>query len=190
MKKGLISGLAVLLISAGADLTGVGKSYADEPIKSKSIERRIAEYKISQSGVELIKKFEGYSAKRYADVAGKSTIGYGHLIREGENYTEITKDDAEALLRMDINYAERAVQRNVSVPLTQGQYDALVSFTYNLGEGNLRSSTLLKKLNAGDYDSAASEFLRWVYAGGKKIKGLENRRKKEAELFRGLKFDK
>lgn len=138
---------------------------------------------ISQDGIKLIKQFEGYPSRRYLDSAGKPTIGYGHLIKTNENLYEITEQEAERLLRKDVERAEKAVSQLVKAPLVQSQYDALVSFTYNLGEGSLKQSTLLKKLNYGDYKGAASEFDKWVYAGGKKIKGLENRRKKEKKVF-------
>lgn len=138
---------------------------------------------ISQRGVELIKQFEGYSSRRYLDSAGKPTIGYGHLIKTNENLYQITESGAESILRKDVERAEKAVLQLVKVSLTQNQYDALVSFTFNLGEGSLKQSTLLKKLNYGNYKGSAAEFDRWVYAGGKKIKGLEKRRKKERELF-------
>ena len=138
---------------------------------------------ISQKGVELIKQFEGYSSRRYLDSAGKLTIGYGHLIKTNEKLYQITESGAESILRKDVERAEKAVLQLVKVSLTQNQYDALVSFTFNLGEGSLKQSSLLKKLNYWDYKGAVAEFDRWVYAGGKKTKGLEKRRKKERELF-------
>lgn len=136
----------------------------------------------SDQGIELIASFEGLRLTSYRDPAGVLTIGYGHTngVKEGQT---ITKEEALQLLKQDIQTAEKAVKRLVTVPLNQNQFDALVSFTYNLGQGNLSTSTLLKKLNKGDYEGAANEFERWVYAGGKKLNGLVTRRKREKELF-------
>lgn len=144
--------------------------------------------RISQEGVDAIKRHEGWSAVVYLDVAGKRTIGYGHLIRAGEEFPgPITREQGEAILRADLETAEAAVRRHVSIPVTQGMYDALVSFTFNLGGGNLSSSTLLRKLNAGDYTGAAAEFLRWNKAGGREVGGLTTRRQDEKNNFlRGI----
>ena len=97
----------------------------------------------------------------------------------------ITKERAEELLRDDVKRFEGQVLRLVKVPLTQGQFDALVSFTYNLGAGNLSNSTLLRLLNVGDYSGAAAQFDRWVYASGKRLSGLVKRRAAERALFEG-----
>ncbi len=163
-------GLGSLLV-AGALLFSSEALGADRPSQ------------ISTNGIALLKQFEGYSPKVYNDSAGKPTIGYGHLLRTNEHLTEITGEKAEQLLREDIRKAESAVERHVTAPLTQNQYDALVSFTYNIGEGNFRDSTLLRHLNSTNYAVASEEFKRWVYAGGKKVRGLENRRNKEKQLF-------
>ena len=146
-------------------------------------ELKTSQRNISQKGTDLIKIFEGFSPKEYLCPAGKRTIGYGHLIREEERFNIIAEQEAEKILRNDVSYAASAVRRNVKVDLTQGQYDALCSFVYNLGEGNLRKSTLLKKLNSRDYNGASHEFGRWVYGNGKKLKGLENRREAETKMF-------
>lgn len=141
---------------------------------------------ISDAGIRAIQDFEGFSPDRYADSAGLPTIGYGHLIRPHEQIPErISQAYATGLLRQDLNVAEACVNRLVQVDLTQAQYDALVSFTFNLGCGALSKSTLLKRLNAGDYHGAAREFLKWVYAGGRKIEGLVNRRVAERAMFMG-----
>ena len=121
----------------------------------------------------------------YVCPAGKLTIGYGHVIKKGESFTRITKQRAEAILLTDMAIAESAVDRLVSVPLKSYQHAALVSFTFNLGSGNLARSTLLRKLNAGDYNGAANEFGRWVYSKGKILNGLVKRRKEEKEMFSG-----
>jgi len=97
----------------------------------------------------------------------------------------ISSARAEEMLQADLPRFEAAVSRLVTVPLDQHQFDALVSFTYNLGEGNLRSSTLLKKLNAGDYAAAAAQFERWVTAAGKPLPGLVKRRAAERAMFEG-----
>lgn len=139
---------------------------------------------ISQAGLELIKEFEGFRSNAYRDSVGVATIGYGHTkgVRMGD---VITRAQGEAFLLGDTQHAQESVERLVTVPLTQNQYDALVSFTFNLGSGNLASSTLLKKLNDGDYQGAADEFPRWVHAGGKKLEGLVRRRNAERRLFLG-----
>lgn len=143
------------------------------------------EQHISQRGLDLIKKFEGLRLKAYRDSVGVWTIGYGHtgpLISEGMT---ITERHANTLLQQDVSGAERAVNRLVQVPLTQDQFDALVSWTFNLGAGSLERSTMLKQLNAGYYESAAQEMLRWDHAGGKKLVGLTRRRQAERTLFEG-----
>ena len=148
---------------------------------------------VSQQGVELIKRFEGLHKVQpdgmvtsYRCPAGKWTIGYGSVkgVRSG---MKITKEEAEELLIKDIKDHEAYVKQYVQVPLTQGQYDALVSFVFNLGGGNFRSSTLLKKLNKGLYDEAPEQFMRWNKArvDGKltALKGLTRRRAAEAAIF-------
>ena len=156
----------------------------EKPEKLKELEQKVENpQKISQAGINLIKKYEGFRADSYKCPAGKDTIGYGHLIRDGENYTKITEQEGEELLRTDVDFAEKAVKRYVKVNLNQNQYDALVNFVYNLGEGNFSRSTLLKKLNASDYDGAGDEILRWNKANGKVLNGLVKRRTEERELF-------
>ncbi len=122
----------------------------------------------------------------YICPAGYPTIGYGHIVKasEAESFANgITEAHAEALLRADVASAQRAVLRLISVPLSDGQYDALVSFTFNLGGGALQRSTLRRKLNRGDYETVPAEFMKWVWAGGRKLKGLIKRRQAEAALF-------
>ena len=138
---------------------------------------------ISSEGLKLIKQFEGFSATPYYCPAGYLTIGYGHVIQQNESFFHIDKRQAENLLRDDVQVAEAAVCRLIPVPLHDGQYAALVSFTYNLGAGALQASTLRRKLLRGAYDAAAAEFPRWVYAGGRKLVGLVRRRAAERELF-------
>ncbi|WP_316377453.1 lysozyme [Enterobacter hormaechei] len=141
----------------------------------------------SEKGIALIKQFEGCKLTAYQDSVGVWTIGYGWTqpvdgkpIRAGMT---IKQETAERLLKTGLVSYESDVSRLVRVGLTQGQFDALVSFTYNLGARSLSTSTLLRKLNAGDYAGAADEFLRWNKAGGKVLNGLTRRREAERALF-------
>ena len=137
---------------------------------------------LSEKGFDLIKKYEGLKLKAYKCPAGIWTIGYGSTygIKEG---MEITEAEADEMLRRDVHTAEVCVNGAVTVPLTQGEYDALVSFVFNLGCGKFRGSTLLRRLNSADYDGAAAEFLRWTRAAGQELSGLVARRKAEKERF-------
>ena len=142
--------------------------------------------RITEDGLRLIRRFEGFSATPYICPAGYPTVGYGHVVKpqEMERFAAgITEDEANALLQKDVGVAERAVLRLISVPLTDGQFDALVSFTFNLGAGALQRSTLRRKINREEYAEAAPEFLKWVWAGGRKLKGLVRRREAEAALY-------
>lgn len=141
----------------------------------------------SDKGIALIKQFEGCKLTAYQDSVGVWTIGYGWTqpfdgkpIRAGMT---IKQETAERLLKTGLVGYESDVSRLVKVGLTQGQFDALVSFTYNLGARSLSTSTLLRKLNVGDYAGAADEFLRWNKAGGKVLNGLTRRREAERTLF-------
>jgi len=139
----------------------------------------------SSAAYGVVKHFEGYSPMTYIDAAGYPTIGFGHLIRPGETFEEpLLGEAAEKLLREDMRPKAAAVNRYVAVPLFQGQYDSLVSWTYNLGEGALRSSTLLKQVNADRHDDVPGQMKRWNKAGGRVLKGLERRREAEAALYR------
>ena len=138
--------------------------------------------KCSQEGLALIKKFEGCRLKAYRCSANVLTIGYGHTGGVKEDDT-ITQPEADKLLENDIAKFEEYVSDNVIVELKQYQFDALVAWTFNLGVGNLRSSTMLKKLNESDYDSVPSEMKRWNKAAGKTLDGLIRRRKAEGLLF-------
>lgn len=139
--------------------------------------------KISLNGLNLIKEFEGLELKAYKDSVGVVTIGYGSTGPHVSMGMTITKEQAEQLLKKDLERFEKGVPTLVKVPLNQNQFDALVSFSFNLGLGNLKSSTLLKKLNAKDYQGAANEILRWNRAGGKVLNGLTRRRIAERDLF-------
>lgn len=137
---------------------------------------------ISDEGISLIKKWEGLELTAYKDVVGVTTIGYGHT-KTAKMGQKVTLKGAEKLLRSDLRHFEEGVARLVTVKLSQGQYDALVSLAYNIGLGAFKRSTLLRKLNTGDYTGASKEFTRWVYAGKTKYKGLLNRRLEERRLF-------
>jgi lysozyme len=141
---------------------------------------------ITKDGINLIKQFEGFEPEIYLDAAGLPTIGYGHLIRKGEHKmfeNGISEGAGEALLIKDVLAAENAVLRLINVPLTDGQFDALVSFTFNLGGGALQRSTLRRRVNREEHEDVPLEFLRWVWAGGRKLKGLIRRREAEAILY-------
>jgi lysozyme len=146
--------------------------------------------KLSARGLALIADFEGFVGHGYNDAGRHCTIGYGHLLHHGrcsraELARTISRSAAKALLDRDAERFERSVDRLVRVPLTQGQFDALVSFAFNVGEGALAGSTLLKKLNLRDYDGAAEEFDRWIRSNGRVLPGLVRRRNAEEALFRG-----
>lgn len=141
---------------------------------------------ITTDGIDLIKRFEGFSSKTYLDAAGLPTIGYGHLLRPGEAemfHNGISEEAGVALLIKDVLVAERAVLRLIRVPLTNGQFDALVSFTFNLGSGALQQSTLRRKVNREEHSDVPAEFMRWVWAGGRKLKGLVRRREAEKNMY-------
>ena len=139
--------------------------------------------KISQVGIDLIKDFEGCYLEAYADIVGVWTVGYGSTGTDICKGLRITAQDAENRLRRHLEKNEAAIERMVTVPLTQGEFDALCSFCYNLGDGALQNSTLLKLLNQSDYDGAAGQFERWNKAGGKEVAGLTRRRQAERRLF-------
>ena len=133
-------------------------------------------------GVQLIKDFEGLNLRAYKCPAGKWTIGYGTTagVKEGDI---VTTDEAEELLRRDIRFFEAGVAKAVNVKIRQNQFDALVSFAYNVGLGNFKKSTLLRLLNEGKDTSAADQFLRWKFVKGVESGGLLRRRRAERELF-------
>ena len=139
-------------------------------------------------GLDLIKHFEGWSATPYMCPAAHPTIAWGAIWgRDGKRVTmshpAVTKEQGTDLLKRDLNICERSVIQLINTELSDEQYAALVSFCFNLGSGSLECSTLRKKLNRGDYDGAAREFGRWVFAGGKRLRGLVLRRRAEMELF-------
>lgn len=144
--------------------------------------------KISEKGLNLIKEFEGLRLKPYKDAVGIPTIGYGNTYYEDGRKVSlsdpaITEERATELLKMVVKRYEDAINRYVQVPITQNQFDALVSFAYNIGNENVRKSTLMKLLNRKQYTEAADQLLRWNKAGGKTLKGLTRRRQAERTLF-------
>ncbi len=141
---------------------------------------------ITQDGLDLICRFEGFSPVIYICPAGYPTIGYGHLITEAnkEQFLDgIDELEAFDLLKTDVQKAEQAVLRLINVPLTDGQFDGLVSFTFNLGGGALQRSTLRRKVNRGEHSTIPFEFMKWVWAGGRKQKGLVRRRNSETNFY-------
>ncbi|HEY1802877.1 MAG TPA: lysozyme [Terracidiphilus sp.] len=141
---------------------------------------------LSGEGLELIKRSEGFRAQVYRDVAGFPTVGYGHLIQHTESFpVAITEPQAAALLAKDVLAAELSVARLVKVEITQGQFDALVDFCFNLGAARLAGSTLLRDLNAGRHDAAAQQLLSWDHAGGVVVAGLKTRREAELRIWKG-----
>lgn len=144
----------------------------------------------SENGIALIKRSEALRLDAYQDAVGVWTIGYGWTGPvEGipvHGGMIISQDTAEILLRNGLLQYERAINQLVTATLNQNQFDALVSLAYNIGLGAFERSTLLKKLNDGDMDGAAAEFLRWNKAGGKVLPGLDTRRKAEATLFQTI----
>ena len=138
--------------------------------------------KLGERGTEILKYFEGCKLTAYQDSVGVWTIGYGHTKGVYDGMT-ITQDQAEQMLLSELEEYEGYIENMVTVPLTQNQFDALVVCVYNLRPTNFKNSTLLKELNAGNYNAAGQEITRWNKAGGKVLAGLVKRREAEAELF-------
>jgi len=139
---------------------------------------------IPQIAIDFIKNEEGCILHIYKDIAGYNTIGIGHLVKKGEDFSNgLTEEEAENLLRKDLLNTAVSVCRVTIVPLLNEQYAALLSFCFNVGSGAYQRSTLRSKLNRSEYAGAAAEFPKWCWAGGKKSKGLYNRRMRERNLF-------
>jgi len=162
-----------------------------------SVHEQHAPTTLSGDGAQFIGRFEGFRGSLYNDAAGNCTIGYGHLVHRGRcNGSEpaefkkgIGEQQAEELLRTDAQTAADAVRRFVHVPLNQAQFDALVSFVYNLGAGAFEGSTLLKDLNARNFAAVPGQLEQWVHAGGQVLAGLVARREAEARLFTTGRYD-
>ncbi len=141
---------------------------------------------LSAAGLALLKRSEGFRSRVYLDADGYPTIGYGHRLVHPESFPRgMGEAQAGELLTGDVRDAERAVERMVEVALAQGQFDALVDFCFNMGQGRLAESTLLKDLNAGLYEAAAEQLLRWDHAGAEENAGLKTRREAEFALWMG-----
>ena len=142
----------------------------------------------SADGRALIEAFEGRYLHAYQDSVGVWTVGYGHTTAAGQPYVtpglSITADDADRILADDLTKVEGQVLSCIKAPLNQCQFDALVSFTFNLGEGNLARSSLAHRVNGGDYN-VSGEFLKWDLAGGRQLPGLVRRRKAESLMWSG-----
>lgn len=138
---------------------------------------------VNQAGLDLIKHFEGFRATPYICSGGKRTIGYGHVIQPNERLVNIDREIGEVILKQDVRHFAEHVKALVTVPLNDNQFAALVSFAFNVGAGRLKTSTLLRLLNSGDYEGAADQLPRWRRAGGHVMPGLVRRRKAERELF-------
>jgi lysozyme len=142
----------------------------------------------NKKGIELIKLFEGFKSEPYVCAGGYLIIGYGHKLLPSDPYKIITLEKAVQILENDLRKTERAVLKYINAPINDDQFAALVSFTFNLGPAALQRSVLRQKINYGYYDDGAKEFLKWIYAGGKKIIGLMRRRRLESDLFSSYKF--
>ena len=159
---------------------------------------------MTQEGIDHIGEVEGRVVRNgkhvmYKDVVGLPTIGYGHLLTRTELSTGrlftgkesiswrlgLTEQQADDLLDRDLDRFENAVNRYVNIKLKQHQFEALVSFAFNVGVNAFKNSTLLKRVNAKNFTDVPNQFMRWVYAGGKRIRGLANRRKSEIDLWNG-----
>lgn len=139
---------------------------------------------ISQKGIDLIKKFEGFSDKEYICPAGKPTIGYGHVVLADEYFQEpMTRRHAEILLKKDLEPRQKSLNSLLKVNINQNQFDALISLIYNIGVDNFRKSTLLKFINERLFDKVPDQFRRWRFSNGKVLRGLVSRREEEIKLW-------
>lgn len=158
------------------------RALAGPSLRAKALAATLA---VSAGGVALVQRHEGTVRKVYLDPVNIPTVCTGHTgtVTRKDLGKAFTPERCAELLRQDLRAAEAGVKRAVRVPITQGQYDVLTSFTFNVGEANLKGSTLVRKLNAGDCLGAAREFDRWVYARGQKLPGLVTRRAEERKIF-------
>jgi lysozyme len=143
--------------------------------------------KTSEAGIKFLKDREAFRAVPYKDTEGNPTIGFGHLIRQGELFGALSSVEATALLERDVSGAENCINNFVKEPLTQNEFDALVSFVFNVGEAAFKGSTMLKLLNIGEFDLAANEFLKWCHDREDGVyvinRGLQKRRIMEKAMF-------
>lgn len=145
--------------------------------------------RISENGITFISKHEGLELEPYLDIADKWTVGFGHLLKEGEERRTITLEEARELLRKDLASVELALNKWIKIPVTQKEYDAMCSLCFNIGTGNFHTSSVLRFLNQHQHEDAAEAFLLWnkITKAGKKVmsQGLLNRRRAEMALFLG-----
>jgi len=165
-----------------------GTGYPEpDPIPNQPPPPPPATGQINSDGLLIIKSFEGLELRAYQDSVGVWTIGYGHTSMAGPPQVYpgmvITQAEAEAILRRDLQVFETGVRNALTIATNSDQFSAMVSFAFNVGVGAFSGSTLLRKHNAGDFAGPANEFLRWVYAGGQFLPGLERRRKAERALY-------
>jgi len=139
--------------------------------------------RLNQDGIDLIKQFEGLELEAYTCPAGKATLGYGSTGPDIKLGMKWTKEQAEDRLKNDLGTFSKGVRNLIKVVLNENQFSAVVALAYNIGLGNFKNSTLLKKLNASDFPGAAAEFERWNKGGGRVLKGLVKRREAEKTLF-------
>ena len=138
----------------------------------------------SEQGLALIQRFEGFSAVPYRCPAGYWTIGYGHRLVNAV-HESIHQEQGLLFLRQDVRIAESAIRHLIRATLTQAQFDALVSFTFNLGSGALQRSSLRRVINREDHEAVPAQLMRWVWGGGRKLPGLVRRREAEVKLYCG-----
>lgn len=139
---------------------------------------------ISEKGLDLIKGFETFSPVVYICPAGYPTVAFGHVVLSWESFPDpVTEEEGEKILLKDVTKAERAIFRLIHVSITTNEFDALTSWTFNLGGGALQRSTVRMKLNRGEYDEVPDEMRRWTRANGRVLRGLVRRRELEASIF-------
>ena len=189
LKEDSVFGINTL--KAVKDFQSKNRLVSDGIVGSKTFESLATNKKqsnnLSDNGMKLLEQFEGLRLEAYLDSAGIYTIGFGTIKYPNGNKVKlgdkITKTQAKEYKLYDLKEFESTVNTSVKVPLTQNQYDALVSLSYNIGSGAFKNSTLLKKLNASDYKGAAEQFLAWNKVNSKRVQGLVNRREAERNLF-------
>lgn len=155
-------------------------------MKSPAIQIAVLLPDVSERGINIIKEFEGFKNSPYICPGGENTIGYGHVILKDEKYLKISEPKAVELLRKDLRFVKADVRWLVKVKLNDDQFSAIVSLTYNIGIGKLKTSTLLRYVNLELHHQVPREFRRFIYANGKILKGLKRRRKIEADLYQSI----
>ena len=174
-------------VEAGDSIISMNGIEVFENLIGMEVKQKTTGLDISEKGFSIIKEFEGFESEAYLDTGGVWTIGYGTIkypngvrVKKGD---KCTKEQAESWLKNDSKWVDACLDKYVKVSINQNQFDALASLVYNIGETAFVKSTLLEKLNKGDFKGAADQFDRWVNDNGKRIQGLVNRRAKEKLLF-------